>query len=214
MAALDVYLAALKGHKAKADEVAKLAAEHPTLGIPVPDFPALTWDELRAKGSFLPLHIDKATKEVVPFSPRKDGIGRAVPNITLKVPTAGGKTYLAVNAVSRIMGSYLGTNRGFVLWIVPNEAIYTQTLRRLKDRQDPYRQVLDRAAAGRVKIMEKGDRLDRRDIDANLCVMVLMLQSANRVVSRMWWKFSGGDLRALGFGPDQATRSRVIGSMG
>ena len=34
------------------------------------------------------------------------------------------------------------------------------------------------------------------------------------VVSRMWWKFSGGDLRALGFGPDQATRSRVIGSMG
>ena len=36
----------------------------------------------------------------------------------------------------------------------------------------------------------------------------------NVVVSRMWWKFSGGDLRALGFGPDQATRSRVIGSMG
>ena len=36
----------------------------------------------------------------------------------------------------------------------------------------------------------------------------------NLVVSRMWWKFSGGDLRALGFGPDQATRSRVIGSMG
>jgi putative transposase len=35
-----------------------------------------------------------------------------------------------------------------------------------------------------------------------------------QVVSRMWWKFSGDDLRALGFGPDQATRSRMIGSMG
>jgi hypothetical protein len=34
------------------------------------------------------------------------------------------------------------------------------------------------------------------------------------VVSRMWWKFSGDDLRAMGFGPDQATRSRMIGSMG
>jgi hypothetical protein len=34
------------------------------------------------------------------------------------------------------------------------------------------------------------------------------------VLSRMWWKFSGGDLGALGFGPDQATRSRAIGSMG
>ena len=37
---------------------------------------------------------------------------------------------------------------------------------------------------------------------------------SSQVVSRMWWKFSCGDLRALGFGPDQATRSRVIGSMG
>jgi len=39
-------------------------------------------------------------------------------------------------------------------------------------------------------------------------------EDEKRVVSRRWWKFSGGDLRALGFGPDQATRSRVIGSMG
>jgi predicted P-loop ATPase len=41
-----------------------------------------------------------------------------------------------------------------------------------------------------------------------------MKEVAQAVVSRMWWKFSGGALRALGFGPDQATRSRVIGSMG
>src|SRR5690606_10629722 len=67
-----------------------------------------------------------------------------------------------------------------VLWIVPNEAIYAQTLKRLKDRQHPYRQALDRAAAGKVQIMEKGDRLDARDVDAQLCVMLLMLQSANR----------------------------------
>jgi type III restriction enzyme len=103
-----------------------------------------------------------------------------VPNVVLKVPTAGGKTWLAVSAVSRIMGRYLGRNAGFVLWIVPNEAIYRQTLKHLKDRQHPYRQALDRAAAGRVRIMEKGDRLDARDVDANLCVMLLMLQSANR----------------------------------
>ncbi len=34
------------------------------------------------------------------------------------------------------------------------------------------------------------------------------------VVSRHWWKFSGGVLRASGFGPDQAARSRLIGAMG
>lgn len=180
MKALDTYLAELKTQKAKADKVAALIEADPDLDIDVPDFAAKTWEELRKQPGFLPVRLDKKSKKPIPFSERKDGIGRAVPNITLKVPTGGGKTYLAVNSVSRILGSYIGTNSGFVLWIVPNEAIYTQTLRRLKDRQDPYRQVLDRAAAGRVKIMEKNDHLDRRDIEANLCVMVLMLQSANR----------------------------------
>jgi type III restriction enzyme len=78
------------------------------------------------------------------------------------------------------MGHYLDRNTGFVLWIVPNEAIYTQTLKHLKDREHPYRQALDRAAAGRVRILEKNDRLDVRDVETNLCVMLLMLQSANR----------------------------------
>ena len=109
-----------------------------------------------------------------------DGCDRPVPNAVLKVPTGGGKTWLAVSAVSRIMGRYLARNTGFVLWIVPNEAIYTQTLKHLKDRQHPYRQALDRAAAGRVRIMDKTDRLDARDVETNLCVMLLMLQSANR----------------------------------
>ena len=59
-------------------------------------------------------------------------------------------------------------------------SIYSQTLRHLKDRQHPYRQALDRAAARRVRIMEKTDRLDARDVETNLCVMLLMLQSANR----------------------------------
>ena len=175
---LDAYLDVLKAQKVKADRIAKLAAEDPDLGLEVPDFCAKAWADLNA---VKPLPVRKFKDgTVVPFSPRFDGIGRAVPNVTFKVPTGGGKTWLAVNAVSRIMGRYLGKNAGFVLWVVPNEAIYTQTLKRLKDRQHPYRQALDRAAAGRVKVMEKGDRLDARDVETHLCVMVLMLQAANR----------------------------------
>ncbi|MCA8930701.1 MAG: DEAD/DEAH box helicase family protein, partial [Alphaproteobacteria bacterium] len=91
---------------------------------------------------------------------------------------------------------------GFVLWIVPNEAIYSQTLKRLKDRQDPYRQMLDRVGAGRVKIMEKSDRLDARDVTAHLCVMLLMLQSANRQTKETLKMFQDrGDVS--GFTPDQ-----------
>lgn len=171
---LDAYLDLLKDKKKEADEVAELAALKPHLKLPVPDFTQEAWEALKAAGK-LP-----DSRAAIPFSERLDGCNRAVPSVVLKVPTGGGKTWLAVTGVSRIMGRYLDRNTGFVLWIVPNEAIYTQTLKRLKDRQHPYRQALDRAAAGRVRIMEKSDRLDARDVETNLCVMLLMLQSSNR----------------------------------
>tara|TARA_R110002049_G_scaffold161793_1_gene327338 strand:+ start:140 stop:2755 length:2616 start_codon:yes stop_codon:yes gene_type:complete len=171
---LDAYLDVLKPEKAKAEKVAVLAAQNPELGLTPHDYAEAAWKSLRAAGR-LP-----ASRADIPFSPRHDGIGRVVPNVTFKVPTGGGKTYLAVNAISRIMGRYLAANTGFVLWVVPNEAIYAQTLKHLKDRQHAYRQALDRAAAGRVRIMEKGDRLHAADVDRHLCVMVLMLQSGNR----------------------------------
>ena len=174
LSTLDAYLDVLKAKKKEADEIAELAALKPHLKLPIPDFAKEAWEAMKAAGK-LP-----ASRAAIPFSPRVDGCGRPVPNVVLKVPTGGGKTWLAVSAVSRVMGRYLGRNTGFVLWIVPNEAIYTQTLKHLKDRQHPYRQALDRAAAGRVKIMEKTDRLDARDVETNLCVMLLMLQSANR----------------------------------
>jgi type III restriction enzyme len=175
---LDAYLDELKAQKVQADQIDALRAANPNLPIPPLDFCAKAWENLNA---VKPVPVRKFKDgTVVPFSPRFDGIGRAVPNVTFKVPTGGGKTWLAVNAVSRVMGRYLGKNVGFVLWVVPNEAIYTQTLKRLKNRQHPYRQALDRAAAGRVKVMEKGDRLDARDVETHLCVMVLMLQAANR----------------------------------
>ncbi|WP_128515655.1 DEAD/DEAH box helicase [Tabrizicola thermarum] len=206
---LDAWLTELKARKAEADQVEALRAANPGLPIPALDFTETAWANLRAAGR-LP-----ASRAGIPFSPRRDGIGRPVPNATLKVPTGGGKTWLAVNAVSRIMGRYLGRNSGFVLWIVPNEAIYSQTLKHLKDRQHPYRQALDRAAAGRVKVMEKGDRLDARDVAANLCVMVLMLQAANRQTQETLRMFRDrGDVH--GFFPpegDQAAHARELAAV-
>jgi len=174
ISSLEGYLDTLKEKKAKADKIAALAAADPDLDLTPPDYAKQAWEALGQAGKLPP------SRAAIPFSPRFDGCGRPVPNAVLKVPTAGGKTWLAISSVSRIMGRYLDRNTGFVLWIVPNEAIYTQTLKRLKDRQHPYRQALDRAAAGRVKVMEKTDRLDARDVETNLCIMLLMLQSANR----------------------------------
>lgn len=170
----EVWIDRLKAEKEGSEGVAKLALDNPHLAVPIPDFTRKTWEALKALDS-LP-----ESRKTVPFSPRKDGCHRPVPNAVLKVPTGGGKTWLAVSSISRVLSRYLATNTGFVLWLVPNEAIYRQTLKHLRDREHPYRQALDRAAAGRVLIMEKTDRLDARDVRSNLCVMLLMLQSANR----------------------------------
>jgi type III restriction enzyme len=171
---LDAYLDELTKQRDRAERIEKLAKEQPDLGVPVPDFPSEAWKKVKAQGK-LPL-----ARQAYHYSPRTDGAGHTVPNICLKVPTGGGKTLLATAAVSRVFGSYLSSNTGFVLWIVPNEAIYSQTRKQLTNREHPYRQMLDKTAAGRVKFLEKDGRLDRRDVESHLCVMLLMLQSANR----------------------------------
>lgn len=203
---IDAYLDLLKAEKAKADDVEKLIAQHPQLGIPRQDFAAEAWKAMASAGKLPP------SRWSIPFSSREDGAGRPVPDVVLKVPTGGGKTFLATNALSRVFGRYLNKNTGFVLWIVPNEAIYSQTLRHLTNRQHPYRQTLDRAAAGRVKIMQKTDPLDRRDVEGQLCVMLLMLQSANRETQDSLRMFKDrGDVH--GFAPpegDQAAHKAAI----
>lgn len=171
---LDGYLDQLVEQRLRTAELERLSREKPELNIPVPDFTEEAWNALAASGKLPKSRVG------VPFSPRMDGAGRPVPSVTLKIPTGGGKTLVAAQAVSRIMSKWVRANHGFVLWIVPNESIYTQTYKALINREHPYRQILDRAAAGRVKILEKMTPLDKRDVESHLCVMLLMLQSSNR----------------------------------
>ncbi len=204
----DEYLTELAAQKAKADKIAAANAGEadPDLIREVPNFPATTWRAMKEAGKLPP------SRARVPYSPRADGMQRPVPNVVFKVPTGGGKTYLAVSALSRIFGRYLGRCTGFVLWIVPNEAIYSQTKRLLADRQHPYRQLLDVLSGNRVLLMEKGDKLDARDLEAGLGVMLLMLQSANRQTNDTLRMFKDrGDVR--GFFPDegdQEAQTRVL----
>ena len=169
------YLDELRDARRNEEGIAALIKKNPELRLKSPDFSADAWEAM-GKRNLLP-----HSRHAHLFSPRHDGCGRPVPNVVLKVPTGGGKTWLAISAVSQIMGRYLSSNTGLILWVVPNEAIYSQTIRNLKNRQHPYRQALDRAAAQcRVRILEKTDPLDIRDVNSHLCILMLMLQSANR----------------------------------
>ena len=112
--------------------------------------------------------------------PRRDGLGRPLPCFCLKVPTGGGKTLLAVMVIDLVNQRFRGRSTGLVLWVVPTTQIYNQTLKALKDRDHPYRQQLDLASANRTLILEKTDRFGRQDVAERLCVLLLMLPSANR----------------------------------
>ena len=160
------------------------------------DYPKRAWDTLRKAGALPPpLHGQSEG-----HCSRFDGAGRAIPNVCLKVPTGGGKTLLAAAAVGQLMQSWLQRSTGLVLWVVPNEAIYRQTLGALQHRDHPYRQMLNVAAAGRVKVLEKTAPLTRQDVDSHLCVMVLMLQSASRA-SKETLRFFRDRGNVLGFMP-------------
>ncbi|GAB4216817.1 MAG: hypothetical protein Fur007_17610 [Rhodoferax sp.] len=177
LAQLDRYLAELKQQKTQSVPVVQaLRAMENTADLlhEASDFPKKAWVAFNTQGLLPPAFANQ------PHSSRFDGAGRAIPNVCLKIPTGGGKTLLAAASVGRVFSSYLSRHTGLVLWIVPNEAIYRQTLKVLANRDHPYRQMLNTAGAGRVKILEKDSPLTRLDVDSHLCVMLLMLQSAAR----------------------------------
>ena len=158
------------------------------------DFPAAAWKALAQQGK---LPAESARRG---HSSRWTGAGDPIPNVCLKLPTGGGKTLLAAAGVGAVVGSYLKQHTGLVLWIVPNDAIYRQTFAALSDRDHPYRQLLNVAGAGRVKVLDKNSPLTRLDVESHLCVMVLMLQSAARQ-SKETLRFFRDRGNVLGFLP-------------
>jgi type III restriction enzyme len=156
--AVKVYLSALEEMREK-DRKAR--AIDPELGI---DWASKAWEKVSHRT----------------YHPRRNGLGEPLPSFCLKVPTGGGKTFLATKAIDLINTHFRKSNRGVVLWVVPTTQIYRQTLTALKDRSHPYRQTLDVASAGRTRIVERTDHFAPADVSESLCVLLLMLPAANR----------------------------------
>lgn len=182
---LDRYLEALKEARQHADKTAAYLAsdeipdflmeQAANLAKQAEDYPYIAWENLRE--TFVLPGIPNAQGQdlISEHISRESAAGEPIPHVCLKVPTGGGKTLLGVEAVRHLK---LGT--GFVLWLVPTKAIYTQTWDALRNKEHPYRQILERASGGRVKLLQKDDRFTKQDIENHLCVMLLMLPAANR----------------------------------
>lgn len=172
LAALEAWNDAIGAARADAGE-AVAALEGAGVSVPdaVRDFPRKAWEELAAVGG--------VAATAGGYVARTDYAGRPIPHVCLKIPTGGGKTLLGAAAPERI-----GMRTGLLLWIVPSRAIYEQTKAALWSREHPYRQLLERASGGRVKVLEKDDPFTRADTEQYLCVMLLMLPATNRQKGR------------------------------
>lgn len=87
---------------------------------------------------------------------------KGVPHVCAKVPTAGGKTFIAVNAIKTIFNAIHRHNPKrpeFVVWLVPSLTILDQTVKALSDISHPYRQQLNLQFRNRVAIYQKKDLL-------------------------------------------------------
>ena len=196
---LERYIEALKEARKKAAELSALNLdEFPaiareqlvTSAYEAKDYPRAAWNSLREAAVLPGVSEDNGQEQIPEYILRKTASGEPIPHVCLKVPTGGGKTLLGVEAVRRLK---IGT--GFLLWLVPTRAIYTQTWDAFRNREHPYRQILEHVSGGRVKLLQKDDKFTQQDIETYLCVMVLMLPAANREKNKEFLKMfrdSGG----------------------
>ena len=97
--------------------------------------------------------------------PYKDNVER-VPTVCVKVPTAGGKTFIACNALEVIFKKLRSDNPKIVVWLVPSVTILEQTVRNLRNPSHPYRMRLNLHFNSRVEVYEKDDLLGGRNFNA------------------------------------------------
>lgn len=105
-----------------------------------------------------------------------------VPCLCFKVPTGGGKTFLACNSIRPIFDALPETKTKAVVWLVPSDAILSQTVKALKDTSHPYRQKIDVDFGGRAEVYTKQELLNGQNfnpvsVTEQLSVMVLSYDS-------------------------------------
>lgn len=105
-----------------------------------------------------------------------------VPKVTVKVPTAGGKTYIACNALKPIFDKLPSGKPMVVAWFVPSDTILKQTYEKLSDPNHPYRQRIDSLFNSAVRVVDKeaalfGTGISPTEIREQLTIFVLSVQS-------------------------------------
>ncbi len=115
------------------------------------------------------------------IEPYKNNVAR-VPHICIKVPTAGGKTFIACNAIKTVFDAFDYDRPKAVVWLVPSITILDQTIKNLKDASHPYRQKINSHFGNKVEVFDKstllqGSGFNATSVKEQLNIFVLSFDS-------------------------------------
>lgn len=108
------------------------------------------------------------------------GFPAEMPYFCLRVPTGGGKTWLAAKSVALVNTLLLRSEYSVILWLVPSKAIREQTLRALKNREHPYYSALKDAGTVTVMDLSEAKSITRATLETSTVVIVATIQAFRR----------------------------------
>lgn len=111
-----------------------------------------------------------------PYNPLS-GFPTDMPYFCLRVPTGGGKTWLAAKSVALVNTHLLRCEQSVILWLVPSKPIREQTIKALKDRSHPYHAALREAGPITVLDLEEAKSVTRATLDTSTTVIVATRQA-------------------------------------
>jgi type III restriction enzyme len=102
-----------------------------------------------------------------------------VPAVCVRIPTGGGKTFLAAHAVAHAGKTLKDTAAPVALWLVPSDAIRSQTLAALSTPRNPCREALTQHFGERVRVCALDDlpTVGPQEVGNSAIIIVATIQS-------------------------------------
>ncbi|MDP2783284.1 MAG: DEAD/DEAH box helicase family protein [Sulfurimicrobium sp.] len=104
-----------------------------------------------------------------------------LPYVCLRVPTGGGKTCIAGQAIARVNRAFLAAEQSLVIWLVPSDPIRQQTLYALKTPGELLHEDM-RSLFGMAHVLDIGEALAMQPatLDTGNTIIVATMQSFKR----------------------------------
>jgi type III restriction enzyme len=101
--------------------------------------------------------------------------------VCVRIPTGGGKTFLAAHAVAQTGKTLRDTSAPVALWLVPSDAIRSQTLAALSTPRNPCREALTEHFGERVRVLSLSDlaTVGTQEVGSSTIIIVATIQSFN-----------------------------------